>query len=159
MNKPQLLAIQIAADKGAPMQSLETVQAIEGAGLDGDRYATGKGAFSKTRDVVRHLSLIESEAIQDVRESNQVDLTFADTRRNLLTVGIRLNDLVGKQFRIGEVLVEGVELCDPCARPGKLSGKPELNNFKELLDGRGGLRVKIISTGVLKTGDAIEIDE
>lgn len=159
MGTGRLLEIQIAEDKGAPMQSLPSVQAIEGVGLEGDRYATGKGAFSKVRDVVRHISLIESEVIQDVRDSSAVDLTFADTRRNLLTAGVRLNDLVGRRFRIGDVLVEGVELCDPCARPGKLSGKPDLKNFKDLLENRGGLRVKIIKTGVLNVGADIELEE
>ena len=159
MDTKKLLAIQIAEDKGAPMQSLESVKAIEGVGIEGDRYARGKGAFSGVRDVVRHISLIESEVIQNVRDSNAVDLTFADTRRNLLTAGVCLNDLVGKRFRIGELLVEGVELCDPCARPGKLSGKPDLKNFKDLLDNQGGLRVKIIKTGVLNVGDAIELED
>lgn len=161
MDKPQLLEIQIAEDKGEPMQSLDTVNAIKGLGLEGDRYATGKGAFSNSkREVERHMSLIESEAIEAVRQESGIEVTFADTRRNLLTTGVRLNDLVGKRFKIGDVLVEGVELCDPCARPGVLSATEGLRGrFKDLFDNRGGLRVKIIGEGEIKAGDVIDVEQ
>ncbi len=159
---PRLLEIQISEDKGLPMQSLREANVIE-KGIEGDRYATGKGAFSKSpppRNIDRHISLIESEAIAAVREEKNIDVTFADTRRNLLTIGIQLNDLVGKRFHIGEVLVEGVELCDPCGRPGALSGKEDLRkHFKDVFENRGGLRVKILGTGKIRQGDKIELAE
>src|SRR3989344_3733026 len=106
---PKILEIQIAEDKGLPMQSLAEANVIA-SGIEGDRYTAGKGAFSKSpppRNIDRHISLIESEAIVAVRTEKNIDVTFADTRRNLLTIGIPLNDLVGKKFYIGEVLVEG----------------------------------------------------
>lgn len=163
METPRLLEIQIAEDKGAPMKSVSIINAIEGAGLEGDRYATGKGAFSNSkppRNIDRHISLIESEAIQDVRTQENIDVTFADTRRNLLTIGIRLNDLVGKKFLIGNVQVEGVELCDPCARPGILSGKEDVKKrFKEAFENRGGLRVRVLGTGEIHQGDRIKLEE
>ncbi len=163
METPHLLDIQIADDKGAPMKSVPSIKAIEGIGLEGDRYATGKGAFSNSkppRNIDRHISLIESEAIQAVRTQENIDVTFADTRRNLLTIGIELNDLVGKKFLIGDVLVEGVELCDPCGRPGILSGKEGLKKrFKDAFEKRGGLRVRVLSTGEIHQGDTISMAE
>lgn len=159
---PKLLAIQIAKDKGLPMQSRTEANVIED-GIEGDRYTTGKGAFSKSpphRNIDRHISLIQSEAIEAVRAEKNIDVTFADTRRNLLTIGIQLNDLVGKKFYIGEVLVEGVELCDPCGRPGILSGKEDVrNNFKDAFENRGGLRVRVLGTGKIRQGDEIKITE
>ena len=148
------------------MQALESVNVIP-TGLEGDRYATEQGAWSRVRkEIPRHISLIELETLTEILERHDVNIPFAVTRRNLLTTGVELNPLVGKRFRIGDVLVEGVELCDPCARPGKLSGnpvlqgkqRPELGGFKTLLETRGGLRVRIIETGVLNVGDAIELE-
>ncbi len=155
---PHINEIQIARDKGQAMEPLEEATVIE-TGIDGDRYAIGKGAFSKSpppRNIDRHITLIESEMIDAVRLLKNLEVTFADTRRNLLTIGIHLNDLVGKQFLIGEVLVEGVELCDPCDRPGILSGKEDLRQrFKDAFENCGGLRVRVLKTGVIKKGDAI----
>lgn len=158
MNTPSILEIQIAEDKGQPMLSLERANVIEG-GIEGDRYTTGKGAWSKSkppRNIDRHISLIEQEAIDAVRAEEQIDVTFRDTRRNILTVGIDLNGLVGKKFRIGDVLVEGVELCDPCGRPGILSGKDDMRQrFEQAFQQRGGLRVRVLGTGEITKGDAI----
>ncbi len=160
-NTPQVLDIQIAADKGLPMQSLPQANIVSG-GIEGDRYATGKGAFSKSpapRNIDRHITLIESEAIAAAQTDYNITVTFAETRRNLLTIGISLNELVGKQFHIGNVLVEGVELCDPCGRPGTLSGREELRkHFKDAFTNRGGLRVRVLGTGTITTGDEIRTD-
>lgn len=162
MNIPQILEIQIAEDKGAPMQNLQQANIVEG-GIEGDRYATGKGAFSNSkppRNIDRHISLIESEVIEAVRAERNIDVTFADTRRNLLTIGIRLNDLVGQRFYIGNVLVEGVELCDPCARPGILSGKPDVKqSFKDAFENSGGLRVRVLGTGEIRSNDPIRLEK
>lgn len=159
---PKLLAIQIAEDRGSPMQARTEANVVAG-GIEGDRYTTGRGAFSKSpppRNIDRHVTLIESEAIEAVRAEKKIDVTFADTRRNLLTIGIQLNDLVGKKFFIGEVLVEGVELCDPCGRPGILSGKEDVRqHFKDAFENRGGLRVRVLGTGTIRENDAIRIAE
>jgi MOSC domain-containing protein YiiM len=162
MNTPQILEIQIADDKGSPMKSLQQANIVEG-GIEGDRYATGKGAFSNSkppRNIDRHITLIEKEAIEAVQTERNINVTFADTRRNILTIGIRLNDLVGEQFLIGEVLVEGVELCDPCARPGILSNNSDVRtHFKEAFENRGGLRVRVLGKGEIRKGDEIKIAE
>lgn len=155
---PRVLAINISPEKGAPMQSIDAAEITE-SGIAGDRYEAGKGAWSKVRNVVRHISLIESEAIGKANQEFDIDTMFSDTRRNVLTIGIPLNDLVGKQFSIGGVVVEGVELCEPCGRPGILSKRDGLKlKFEEAFKGRGGLRVKVIKTGTIRAGDEIRVD-
>lgn len=153
----QLIGIQIAADKGLPMKALDSVKAVEGVGLEGDRYAKKKGAWSKVRlEVPRDVSLIESEVIEEL--SKVMPVTFALSRRNLLSEGIRLNNVVGKRLQIGEVILEGVELCAPCARPGVLSGIQELRaRLEAALQNKGGLRAKVIKGGVLHVEDEIRL--
>lgn len=157
MNSPHILDIQIAADKNLPMESLEVATIIP-TGIKGDRYATGNGSFSKTRQENRHISLIASEAIAAASAEYNIDVTFEDTRRNICTIGIDLNALLGKQFKIGEVLVEGVELCTPCNLPGNLSGKDDVRaKFKEAFENRGGLRVRVLETGTITKDSPIVI--
>ena len=133
---------------------------LEG-GIQGDRYQGKIGAWSKVRvDVPRDVSLIEAEVIEVVQAELGVSDLARLTRRNFVTRGIRLNDLVGRRFRIGEngPLLEGVEPCDPCARPGKLSGIEALNiGLEAALRGRGGLRAKVIETGLITPGDSITV--
>jgi len=158
MENPQVVEIQIAGVAGDPMQIIESAKVTEG-GIEGDRYAVGEGSFSgRKREAKRAVTLIASEAIADVIQETGIEVTFADTRRNIMTFGVELNGLVGKQFSIGDVLVEGVELCDPCGRPGALSETADLRGrFKEIFEDKGGLRVKIISGGEIRTGDAIKL--
>ncbi len=159
MDAPRVLEIQIAEDKGLPMQSLNEANVVE-SGIEGDRYAANKGAWSKARQTVRHISLIEQEAIDAANTEFKISTTFEDTRRNILTIDIPLNDLVGKKFLIGEVLVEGVELCDPCGRPGILSKRDDLRaHFEQAFQNRGGLRVRVLGTGKIHQGDAIRLEE
>ena len=159
---PHILNIQIAADKGKPMESRQSVNVLP-TGIEGDRYAAGKGAFSTSpppRNIDRHITLIQQEMLVAVNAENGIHITFADTRRNLLTIGISLNDLVGKKFRIGDVLVEGVELCEPCGRPGSLSTNEDAKKyFKDAFVQRGGLRVRVLGTGEMHRGDAINVTE
>ncbi len=131
------------------MQSADTVQAIAGVGLEGDRYANETGAFSKGKaEKVRHVTLIESEAIAGS------DFLPSETRRNLVTTGVDLNPLVGQEFQVGSVRMRGTELCDPCARPSKLSDKP---GFKDSFENKGGLRAEILNDGTIQRGDEIQV--
>ncbi len=116
-------------------------------GLVGDRYFAGVGTFSdwEPKGPGRELTLVESEVIAEL------GLSAADLRRNIVTEGVRLNQLVGKRFRIGEVLVEGIRLCPPCTHLDQVTGRALL----KLLAERGGLRADILSDGVIQVGDLI----
>ena len=116
-------------------------------GLVGDRYFEGCGTFTdwEPKGPGRELTLIESEVLAEI------GLSAAEARRNIVTEGLLLNDLVGKRFRIGTVLIEGIRLCPPCTHLDKVTGKALL---KPLAD-RGGLRADILSDGVIRVGDGI----
>src|SRR5215813_7818460 len=107
------------------MVPLTEVCAVAGRGLEGDRYFHGTGTFSENKHVPdAELTLIESEAIETLAQS--IALTPADSRRNLVTCGISLNELVGREFAIGDVRVLGRRLCEPCSRLRRLTDGPEV---------------------------------
>ncbi len=145
-------SIHIAPAAGAAVQSLETVTAIEGVGLAGDRYASGTGNYSGNREVGRHLTLIEAEVLDDLRRAG-MDLAPGESRRNVTTRGVGLNDLIGRRFRIGEVECVGTRLCEPCTYLEGLVGKPVVPPLVH----RGGLRADIVVGGRFAIGDAITI--
>ena len=134
--------------------SVASVQAHAGGGLVGDRFGGHQACF-KIENQDRGLTLIESEAIEAMKRELRVELSEAETRRNLVTRGISLNDLIGKKLFIGQVLIEGKRLCNPCGHLEKLTGKPVLKG----LASRGGLRASILSDGVIKVGDEIRVKD
>lgn len=149
----EITGVFISGEAGAPMQALDRVEAIAGAGLEGDRYTSGDGYMSSRRGGGLELTLVESESLAEISAENGVEITAADSRRNLATRGIRLNDLVDKEFRIGEATIRGVRLCEPCARIEQLVGKP----FVKPMVHRAGLRADIIQSGTIRVGDRIEL--
>jgi len=153
MFEGRLLSICIAPLNGAPMESADSIAAAAGRGLAGDRYANKQGTFSKGQEVEpsQEVTLIEQEALEAAARDDQLELSHAESRRNLLTSGVPLNHLVGRQFTIGEVELEGLELCEPCKHLERLTGK---NVIKALLH-RGGLRARIVQGGMLRVGDRI----
>lgn len=157
MRRPGLFGhvehIYIAPDKGVPMQAVKHIGAFAFRGLAGDRYALGKGAYSKgTRQTVRDVTLLACEDIAAANASAGTDFTEAETRRNIITSGIDLEELVGCQFTIGVVEMLGIEPADPCGRPSKLSGKPD---FKAAFAGRGGLRAQVLTSGLIAVGNTV----
>jgi MOSC domain-containing protein YiiM len=144
-----LVAIYTATEGGKPMDSLTAVRAIAGVGLEGDRYATKTGEFSDREGGGRQVTLIAREAITAANE--QVEIGEGETRRNLVTEGVDLDALIGKQFTVGDVLMVGVRDCPPCSylqqitRPGVLLA----------LRGAGGLRADIVRDGTLHVGDPV----
>ena len=140
-------------DKGLPMQSHRFIAAIAGQGLAGDRYALGTGAYSKEKKQVRRdVTLIETEVLAAIAAEGGPTILTSQTRRNLVTEGIKLNELIGQRLMLGEngPIIRGVELCEPCDRPGKLSGDTRLmKEFKDQLMGRGGLRAEILTSGLI----------
>ncbi|TFV76951.1 MOSC domain-containing protein [Blastococcus sp. CT_GayMR19] len=141
------LAVAPAAE--APMQLLEVAQARAGHGFEGDRYAAGAGTFSSRggRRPGYDLTLIAAEVLDEMATAGQ-PLEFAGTRRNVLTRGIDVNALVGRRFRIGDVLCEGRRLCEPCVHLDRLSGPGILRPLIH----RGGLRADVLTDGEIRLG-------
>ena len=149
----QIVGIFISGAAGAAMQSLDQVRAIAGAGLEGDRYEAGEGFMSARRGGGLELTLVEAEALAELSLENGVEITAVDSRRNLATRGVRLNDLVDREVQIGNVTIRGVRLCEPCARIEKLVGKP----FVKPMLHRAGLRADIIQSGTIRVGDQLAL--
>ena len=143
--------IHIAPSVGAPMVGLERVRAIAGVGLEGDRYARGAGQWSDDSQVDRDLTLVEAEVIEDLAATDGIVLAPGETRRNVTTRGIRLNELVGRRFLVGDVECEGTRLCEPCQYLTDSVGKPIL---KPLVH-RAGLRARILTDGEIANGSEI----
>ena len=144
-------ALAIAAAAESDMRLVEVAQALAGRGLEGDRYAAGVGTFSPRDPRPGYdLTLIAAEDLDEfVAAGGGAD--FAATRRNVLTRGIDVNALVGRTFRIGDVLCQGQRLCEPCAHLEQLSG-PGL--LRPLIH-KGGLRVDILTDGEIRLGTPI----
>lgn len=148
----KLLAIGIAAEKELPLTSVESIAAMAGRGLTGDRYAEGKGVGQHgPAKPEQEVTLIEQEAITGAGQEYKLAFTHLDTRRNLLTEGVPLNHLAGRTFRVGEVLLRGIELCEPCGHLEKLA----CAGIKKSLIHRGGLRAQIVRSGTIRVGDAV----
>jgi hypothetical protein len=144
----KVVAIFIASIAGGKMEEVETVEAIAGAGLAGDRYSMAEGSFNRKRPGRRQVTLINSVFFQDAFE-------YAESRRNIVTQGIELMWLIGREFQIGKARFRGQYYCDPCLRPTRLSGKTQ--KFLEAFSDRGGLVAEIIESGRIKKGDLISL--
>ena len=149
----RLVAIYLAPVAGAPMEARAAITTRAGAGLEGDRYALGRGKYSDTNRGPRDVTLIEREAVDAVRtEDDGIPVDERETRRNLVTQGVALNHLVGRTFRVGDVRMRGVKLAEPCAYLEQLTG---LIGVRAALVHRGGLRAAILDDGELRVGDLI----
>ncbi len=136
------------------MQSIAAVKVRAGQGLEGDRYANRLGTFSDQPGTGRGITLIEIEAIEALKRDYNIELEPSLTRRNLVTGGVALNHLVSREFKIGEVILRGARLCEPCAHLENLTHKGVMRGLVH----RGGLRADIIAGGTLRVGDRIFFD-
>ena len=148
-------AIHLAPDSGEDTEPVETVEAVAGEGLRGDRHFGGNGA---------DVTLIEAEAleaaagedrggaVEEADDGASIDLTDGEHRRNVTTRDAALNHLVGERFRVGDVVCEGVELCEPC---GHLESLTEDGAMSALVH-RGGLCAEIVESGTIEVGDEVE---
>lgn len=143
--------IHVAPAAAEPMRAVPRARAIAGRGLDGDRYAVGVGHWSPIRRSGDSLTLIEGEVVDQLRAAH--GLGPGGTRRNVTTRGIRLGELVGRRFRLGEVECRAVRLCEPCSY---LDGLLERSVLLELVH-RGGIRVEILTDGTIAVGDAVVV--
>jgi MOSC domain-containing protein YiiM len=148
----QVVEILTASSPDSPMVSRENVQAIPGRGLEGDRYFDGAGTFSPNpRKPDYELTLIQQEHVEAFAAQAGRSFTARDARRNIVTRGVDLNTLAGREFRIGEVLIRGIRLCEPCDYLAK-------STFPEVLQGlmhKGGLRAQILTEGEIRVGDSL----
>ena len=145
----QLVAIYIAPTRSAPMQHVENVMAEAGCGLVGDRNHRPSG---RTRSKPHgEVTLIENEAVETAAADYGLTFEAASSRRNLVTEGVPLNQLVGRTFRVGSVVLRGIELCEPCSHLEKLT----VPGIQKALRHRGGLRAQIVNGGTLTVGDRV----
>jgi MOSC domain-containing protein YiiM len=153
----KVVAIHIAPSVGEPMQSLAAAEAIAGEGLRGDRYRDGAGFYSATPidPGARELTLIAEETLEAVQQETEIVLAPDEHRRNITTRTVDLDALLGKRFRIGEVVCEGIRGCPPCIHLEELTGKRVLKPLAR----RGGLRARIVEGGWIRVGDAIVLLE
>jgi hypothetical protein len=140
-------AIWIAPTAGAAAEPLEAARALPGRGLEGDRHVTGDGTFPSGLPGSA-LTLIE----QEVCASFSPPLAPDEHRRNVVTAGIDLNALVGREFAIGDVRCRGMRLCEPCTVIQRYASRPVLRPLVH----RGGLRADILDDGLIRVGDAVQ---
>ena len=151
MFEGKVVSIFVASKAGAPMEALDEVKATPGRGIEGDRYFEGTGAWSNHPGEGREITLVEMEAIEGLGYENNIALKPAETRRNLVTRGVPLNHLVGKEFQVGDVRLVGVRLCEPCNYLEEMTTKGVLVGLIH----RGGLRANILTSGVIRAGDSV----
>jgi MOSC domain-containing protein YiiM len=137
--------IAIASKRGELPASVPRVRARAGHGLEGESH------YSDAAEPGAALTLIAREALHGLREDTGIELSHEASRRNVLTSGIDLNALVGARFTVGEVVCEGIELCEPCLTLAKLTESGVLRGLVH----RGGLRADIVSDGELAVGDPV----
>jgi MOSC domain-containing protein YiiM len=147
MSEGRVASIYIGPESEGPMEAVHEVLAVAGRGLEGDRYFQPAAGGEPDQEI----TLIESEAITAAASESGVDIRPEDARRNLVTEGVRLDELVGETFRVGEVEVEAIEPNPPCNHLQQLAGKPLLRPLAR----RGGVRGRIVTGGTIEVGAPI----
>ncbi len=147
-------ALYLAEAAGAPMISLNEAHLVEGRGIEGDRYYLGTGTHSNDEDdePSYEVTLIERETIDAIRREKKMDLDAGTPRRNIITQGFALNHLVHRTFRIGEVVLQGVALREPCPNLADVTSHALMVSLIH----RGGLGARILQGGIIRVGDVIE---
>ena len=143
--------IFVAPDGGVDMQSVEQVEAVEGTGLRGDRYAEGTGYWVPV-DVCQ-VTLIEGEDLEAIQSTTGVRVVNGEHRRNLVTRGVRLGELLGRRFQIGEAVLEYDRPRPPCRYIASITEWGMTN----ALAGRAGICARVVQSGVIRRQDAIVI--
>ncbi len=143
-------AIHLIAERGGEPEAVARAVAAAGLGLVGDRKYGRVDAKGAPRPEAA-ITLIEAEALVAMARDHALELAPGASRRNVVVRGVPLNHLVGRRFRLGEVLLSGYELCEPCKHLEKLTTKGVL----KALTHRGGLRAYIIEGGEFAVGDAV----
>ena len=143
-----VVSVHLAEREGEPTFPVTEVRAVAGAGIEGDRHFRPEGYDAPEREI----TLIARETLEALARDHGIDLEPGEHRRNVVTSGVPLNELVGAEFLVGPVRVRGVELCEPCKYLENLTGRPGL--LRALVH-RGGLAVRILDGGVIRAGDPV----
>ena len=144
---PKVIEIAISESSGRVMKNVDSVESFAGKGLLNDRH------FKEGNEKKSQITLIEIENINHYNQISRTSIPSKDFRRNIITEGIRLNELVGSEFFIGEVKVKAHDLCRPCKYLQESLNQKNL--VKELLR-KGGLRCEILTNGKIFVGDEIK---
>tara|TARA_B100001250_G_C19343831_1_gene590240 strand:+ start:77 stop:523 length:447 start_codon:yes stop_codon:yes gene_type:complete len=144
----KVFKIGITPFNNKAIKEVDSIDVMANKGIVGDRY------FKEFNDSRNQLSLIESENIDYYNKKYELNIPYIDFRRNIITKGIKLNDSIGKKLLVGDVEIEGIDLCRPCRHLSELLNQD--NIIKEFLR-RGGLRCQILSSSSIKIGDEIKI--
>ena len=146
-------SIHVTAVAAEPTVAVEEARAVAGKGLEGDRYFSATGSWSSTPGSGRQVTLIELETIEALERDYKYRIEPGQARRNIVTRGVALNHLVGREFSAGEVVLRGLRLNEPCNHLASLTDE----KVKQGLVHRGGLRADIVSGGVIRVGDQIRV--
>lgn len=150
-----VVAIFTSEETTAPMTGHQSIEAIAGKGLSGDRYATGKGCYTGVIEWDAHVTLIQEEPFVSLTANHGVRIDPKDLRRNILTRGTDLCSLIGRDFRIGDQAVfRGRKAWPPCSHIVKLSGRREIFQY---LASQTGIGVDVVAGGVIHVGDRIQL--
>ena len=144
----KVLKLGITNNNNKKIVEVKSIDVLANKGIVGDRH------FNEYNDPYCQLSLIESENIDYYNAKYGLNIPYTDFRRNVITKGINLNNLIGKKLQIGNVKVEGIDLCRPCKHLTEMLNHE--NILKEFLR-RGGLRCQILSSSSISIGDEIKI--
>ena len=145
---PKVYKLGITNKSNQKINEVNSIDVLANKGVVGDRH------FKEFNDPYNQLSLIESENIDYYNIKYGLNIPYLDFRRNVVTHGIQLNDLVGKKILVGNVELEGIDLCRPCRHLTEVLGQD--NILKEFLR-RGGLRCQVLSSSSIKIGDEIKV--
>jgi MOSC domain-containing protein YiiM len=152
----RIVAIYVAASAGEEQRAVDGAELVAGAGIRGDRKYDDRAPASGT-----NVTLVEAEEIERFNATYRASAPLHATRRNIVTRGVRLNELVGRDFMIGGVRAHGVELCEPCRTLGRNLSAPGMDTAATVraFVHRAGLRADLLSSGPIRVGDPIvEVD-
>jgi MOSC domain-containing protein YiiM len=140
--------IFIASEPGSALIDIPCIRVLASVGIEGDRYYKAKG------EPGRNITLVEAEVIEDFNATFDTRHELSCTRRNLVTRGVRLNRLVGKEFAVGSVRLRGVELCEPCKGLGRAMATEAVSptTVVKYLVHRAGIRADVLSSGTIAIG-------
>ena len=144
----KVFKLGITDKNNSEIKEVASIEVLANKGVVGDRH------FDDFNDPYCQLSLIESENIDYYNSKYGLNIPYINFRRNIVTKGIKLNELIGKKIKVGDVSIEGIDLCRPCRHLTEMLDQE--NILKEFLR-RGGLRCQILSSAKIKVGDQIKI--